>query len=260
MRDDDVGCFEVESKLDGATVVLVRPLVSASVLVFSAAFACAVATATLSPGQSLSTMRTAAEKTHSVHYVSVESSHGASLTFVADVGAEEGLQGCTAHKGSATGRAVALFSHGKVYARGDAAGLVDCADLTPPQAAQYAGDWILIPRGSALYTYAIGDMTVASTIATLFGPLTQSGQLSVTPATVIDGVSVEGVTRRVRSRSSAAIPLTIMIYAQTTTRLPVYEVVSRGAVRVTLTLSKWNEPVTVSPPKNARPLVETNVA
>ena len=78
------------------------------------------------------------------------------------------------------------------------------------------------------------------------------GRLSTVADAEIDGRPAIGVTSTTRSASGVTRET---LYAQAKGQhLPEREVVTQGRSRVTVTLSRWNEPVTVAAPRQAVPI------
>jgi len=174
--------------------------------------------------------------TRSVHYV---------LTLpegriVSDVAGHTGVQRLT-ERGKA-GQLTKIFVHSTIYLRGNARGLHDVG-FPPSFTSRYAGKWISIRPGSALYKAFLVNATLASWVAHDL----PTGGLSLVGGT-LGGRAVWGVRATVGG-------LTTYVPYNTQQPLPVAgEAVGRGAgqpVRERFTLSRWNEAVNVKAPAHA---------
>jgi hypothetical protein len=136
----------------------------------------------------------------------------------------------------ATGRAA--------YVRGDAFTLANYIGATTAAAKKYAGVWIRFTPKDKGYKNTIAGVTLASEI----GQLAPAAPLRTVRHVTIGGVSVFGV--RGVTPASQPPPAEDTIYARAVgAPLPVKQVVKLGKQRLTVTLSRWNEPIHLQIPR-----------
>jgi hypothetical protein len=205
-----------------------------------------------SPAELLASILAAGRAQHSVHYLSVAGVDGSRIVQVADVGATSGIQRITFSRGGRTGHVVVIVSSSRAF-RGDAFVLATYMGLHADAATKYANTWILIPQTDRLYGTVAADVTLASTISTLGQP----GKPRAAPSRTIHGQRVVGVQWRT---VVAGKPVVTALYARAVgTRLPVEERAVRGADSVSVSFSRWNEPLRVQAPSSAVPISRTGL-
>jgi len=209
------------------------------------------ASASTSPAQTLASSLDAARNQRSVHYVSVGNAGSVRVTMVGDAGLDRGIQRITVRKGSRTGHVTVLVVANTAYVRGDAFTLQNYLGFRAPDAAEYAGTWILIPHDAGGFATVAAGVRLASAIdeANLPAPL-----VSV-PATILNGERVVGVasTRRV---SGHIVTETLYVRAKGAP-LPVEEVAPQGSSSFKVTFGGWNERVRVVAPSHVVHLANT---
>jgi hypothetical protein len=217
----------------------------------AAAVLASVASAATSPAQTLASALDAGRSQRSVHYVSGGNTGSVRVTMVGDAAVDRGIQRITFRKGGRTGHVTVLVVANTAYVRGDAYTLQNYMGFKAPDAAEYAGKWILIPHDAGGFATVAAGVRLASTIdeARLPAPL-----VSV-PATTVNGERVLGVasSRRVSGHTTTA---TLYIRAKGAP-LPVVEVARQGSNSFKVTFSGWNERVRVVAPSHVVHLANT---
>jgi hypothetical protein len=210
-----------------------------------------VASASTSPAQTLASALDAARSQRSVHYVSDGNAGTVHVTMVGDAGLDRGIQRITVRKGGRTGHVTVLVVANTAYVRGDAFTLQNYMGFKAPDAAEYAGKWILIPHDAGGFATVAAGVRLASTIDETKLP----APLVSVPATVVNGERVVGVasTRRV---SGHTVTETLYIRAKGVP-LPVVEVARQGSSSFKVTFSGWNERVRVVAPSHVVHLANT---
>ena len=221
-------------------------------LTFALVLACltpVAVSAAVSPAALYGSIVGAARSERSVHYVSAVHNGAFRMRQVGDVGVTQGIQHNTFRIGPKAGSFTDIVSANTAYIRADSFSLVQMMGFNATAAAKYAGVWILIPRSDRHYSAVAEAVTFRSAIAelTLLGPLTS------VPDTEIAGHRVVGVRGKQRS-SYGEISVATLYTRASGSPLPVEEVSTFGKARLTVTLSKWNQPVHVATPANAVPM------
>jgi hypothetical protein len=215
----------------------------------TAAVAAAVALAAQSPRAVRNSIVAAARSEHSVHWKGTDLVGGARATTAADVTADEGVQQVTFHLGTATAHVTIRVIDHTAYVDGDALGLRLNLHLTSAQASQYAGRWISIPKTDKLYA----GTAQADTLGSLITSIAPHGRLKAFSAKR-HGVRVVGV--QAVHGSGKKKTLQVLAAMARGKRLPIEEdEVTPGLQSISsTTLSRWNEPVSVTAPANAVPI------
>ena len=176
------------------------------------------------------------------------------VAIVGDAGVVQGIQHITYRKGGKTGHVIVIVSSNSAYIRGDAFTLVNYMGFRATSAAKYAGVWVLIPHTDRDYSTVAAGVTLPSAIA----ELTVSKPLSTVPDTTIHGQRLIGVKGKLPA--SSGLTVTATLYAQATGKpMPVEETATQANIRLTVTLTNWNETVHVTPPTAAAPIATTGL-
>ena len=218
-------------------------------VVVAAAGMAAVALAARSPQQWRAAMLAAASARHSVHYISSGSAAGHRIRMVADVGNGRGIRRITFTSHGHSGPATVLVVSRSAYIRGNTFTMRNFFGFTQAEAARYSGKWISIPSTNAAYSSVAADATFASFLADLL----PQRHLKLVRATIAGRRSV-GVRGNVRQGGTELVET---VYAPARgTPLPFESsATSPGHPGTTSSrLSRWNEPVHLSPPANAVPI------
>ena len=216
-------------------------------LIIAAILACGVPSAVSasgSPKQLLASILAAANARHSVHVISIAEYGTVHLTEVDDAGVTTGIQRLTLAESGHTGQVTVIATASAAYVRGDAFTLANYIGATPAAAKKYAGDWIKFTPKDKGYKNTVAGVTLASEI----GQLTPAAPLRTVRHVTIGGVAAFGV--RGVTPSSQPPPAEDTIYARAVgAPLPVRQVVKLGKQRLTVTLSRWNEPIRLQIPR-----------
>jgi hypothetical protein len=221
-----------------------------ALVVAAALVAAAVTFAAQSPQQWRAAMLRAASARHSVHYVSSSSEPGRTIHLVSDVGPGRGIQQISLTKSGKSGRARVLVVDRSAYIRGDAFMLHVYFGFTQAQASRYRNTWISSAHGDPGY----GAFSADATFASFLHYLLPQRDLRLVTSTVA-GRKVVGVRGKARQGS---LRLVETVYAPARgTPLPFDEkavVVGHPGTSMTR-IGRWNEPVHVTAPPHAVPIV-----
>jgi hypothetical protein len=213
-----------------------------AVLLFLALAATAAAATT--PADTYRNAIQAAAAKSSVHYVATSNIAGNDEVIVGDAALGRGIQRITFTKGGTTGHVTVLVVSSTAYVRGDAFTLVSFLGLTSAQATQFAGRWFYVKPPNGAYRAVAQDVSLQSFVVDLIMP----APYTTAPATTIAGHKVTGVRSRLKSNGKTA---TITLYVGAGSPLPVAQVEQGPNGKVTTTLSRWNEHVSVTAPTGA---------
>jgi hypothetical protein len=216
-------------------------------LLIAAMLACGVPSAVAgssSPKQLLASILAAANARRSVHVISIAEYGTVRLTEIDDAGTKVGVQRLTLVESGHTGHVTVIATGAAAYVRGDAFTLANYIGATPAAAKKYADAWIKFTPTDKGYKNTIAGVTLASEIE----QLTPAAPLRTIRHVTIGGVSAFGV--RGVTPSSQPPPAEDTIYARAVgAPLPVKQVVKLGKQRLTVTLSRWNEPIRLRIPR-----------
>jgi hypothetical protein len=218
-----------------------RRLAGAVLLLLSLAATAAAAT---TPADTYRNAIQAAAARNSVHYVATSKIAGNSEVIVGDAALGRGIQRIAFTKGGTTGHVTVLVVANTAYVRGDSFALVAFLGLTTVQATQYAGRWFYVKPPNGAYRPVAQDVSLQSFVVDLIMP----APYTTVPATTIAGHKVTGVRSRVTSSGKTA---TVTLYVAAASPLPVAQVEQGPNGKVTTTLTRWNEHVSVTAPSGA---------
>jgi hypothetical protein len=200
-----------------------------------------------SPNARLAAMMAAARTHHSVHYVDSWTNAGREWPdIVGDAGESVGVQHITWHKNGQVGHVTVIATASAAYVRGDAFALASYMLFPQAGASKYANRWIVIPKTASGYATVAAGVRFESAVAALRPP----GTLTNLPRTTFHGQPVVGVQSNTQNGK-----LTVSLYGRATGEpLPVAVVGARGSSRFAGIVSRWDEPVRVTPPPRATPV------
>jgi len=213
-----------------------------AVLIFLSLAATAAASTT--PADVYRTAIQSAAAKNSVHYVVRSNVGGNAQLMVCDAALGRGVQRITFTKGGTTGHVTVLLVANTAYVRGDAFTLAQYLGLTSAQASQFAGRWFFLKPPNGAYRAVSRDVSLQSFVVDLLMP----APYTTAPTTIIGGHAVTGVRSRVKNAGRSA---TITLYIGAGSPLPVAQVEQAPTGKVTTTLSRWNERVSVTAPSGA---------
>jgi hypothetical protein len=205
--------------------------------------------ASLAPGRLLHAMLSAAARQQTVHYVLRSTLGGSVITQVADVGARQGIQRITYRRGGATGTLTVLVTPQGAFVRGDSLTLAAYMGFKLIQATADSGAWLFVPRGTPDYAPVAAAVTLPSFLA----ELRLLGPLAPAPAARLRGRSLAGVEGR-EPPASGQSALARLYPGSAAVPLPLEELVGHAGATMTITLSRWNEPLRVAVPPHSRPI------
>ncbi len=198
--------------------------------------------------QLLASILAAANARHSVHVVSTAEYGTVHLTDVDDIGRTQGIQRVTLAQSGNTGEVTVIATRSAAYIRGDAFTLANYIGATAAAAKKYAHRWIKFTPKDKGYKNTIAGVTLASEI----GQLAPAPPLRTVRHVTIGGVPAFGV--RGVTPSSQPPPAEDTIYARADgAPLPIKQVVELGTQRLTVTLSRWDEPLRLQIPRDTVP-------
>jgi hypothetical protein len=190
----------------------------------------------------------------SVHYVSASREANQRVTITGDVNRTDGTQTIDYVLGSARGTLVVRLIGHEAYFRGDAVTLYGFMGMTTEQATTYANRWISTVPGDPNYANTAAALTVSSVISEIgLGAPIEGVSPATSPRTaavilkgrLIGPSAPSGGGTSTLTVSSSSRPLPILFSGLGT---------KKQAFTFTLGLSRWGEPVQVSPPASSIPL------
>jgi hypothetical protein len=216
-------------------------LAAVSILVLALAATAAAAT---SPVDVYRAAIIAAGAQKSVHYVSTSNLGGSHETIVGDAAGDRGIQRISFSRAGTTGHVTVIVAKTTAYVRGDAFTLRSYMGLTGAQVSRYAGRWFALKPPSGAYVVVSEAVRMGSFV----GELTMPGPYTAVSATRFAGRSVTGVRSKVTRSGKTA---TLTLYVGSGSPLPVAQLIAGSSGKVTTTLSRWNERVSVVAPRGA---------
>jgi hypothetical protein len=151
------------------------------------------------------------------------------------------------------GTATLLEVQGAAYVRASASFLSSSLDMSNAQAKALANRWIVFQQGDAGYLKVAQDGTLGS----LLGDIGPKGRLALGHPTIINGVSVVGISGQSGAGSGSQARGREVLYVSTTApNLPVEIVLHAtedGVVgsSIDIRFSHWGQPVSIEPPIGA---------
>ena len=164
-----------------------------------------------------------------------------------DAATDRGTQEITYRKGGRVGHATVLVVANTAYVQGDAFTLTNYMGIPPSSAAAWAGRWLSLAQSAPDFTNVAAAVRLPSTLDELKMPPPFRRGGTLTRA----GRHLVGVESRFR-RAGQAVRETL--YIDVAHSLPVEQIGRAGATSMRTMLSRWNEPVSVSPPASAIPI------
>ncbi|MGA2805425.1 MAG: hypothetical protein ABSF89_13725 [Acidimicrobiales bacterium] len=206
-------------------------------------------------------MRTALQNGRSrpsLHYVSTSVGNELTTTIVGDVNQTSGSQTIVVSYEGAKARIDIELVGDEAYFRGDAAAIEVLINLTAPQSAAAAGQWVSVVPADSVYQSTAAALTVGSVVSelALSPPITgeraatydDRSDIEISGAWIGEGVTAKDhATGELQvTKGSGSLPIAfdgVMPAAA-------------GASRFTasLVVSRWGEPVHVVPPPSSVPL------
>jgi len=194
----------------------------------------------------------------SLHYVSTSFGEGLATTIVGDVNQTSGTQTIVVSHGTARATIIIELVGHEAYFRGSAAAIEVLIGLTAPVAAAAADKWVSVVPSDSVYESTAAALTVGSVMS----ELTLSPPITGSPATVFDGrplivISGGWVGDGVAAKDHATGKLEITGHVRS---LPIRfsgvapATASSSRFVESLVVSRWGEPVHVSPPASSVPL------
>jgi hypothetical protein len=194
----------------------------------------------------------------SLHYVSTSVGDGLTTTIVGDVNRTSGTQAiAVSYKGAKATMVIELVGN-EAYFRGDAAAIEVLINLTAPQSDAAAGQWVSVVPADSAYQSTAAALTVSSVMSelALSPPITGERRTSYAGrnAGEISGAWIgEGVTAKDHAKGELEV-------SEGSDSLPIAfngvmpATAGSGRFEVSLVVSRWGEPVHVTPPASAVPL------
>jgi len=212
----------------------------------------APAGASVSPDRLVSSALAAANAQRSVHYVmTAESRSKVGVRMIGDAALDRGIQRITYHQAGKSGRVTVIVVANTAYIRGDAFTLENYMGFPRARAKGFANRWLKIPQAAPRFDPTAEAVRLRSAIKEMRVPKPRAAL----PERMLNGQRVIGI-RNTSIVSGQRVTRTLYVRASGR-RLPVAEVQrEHGSANVeagliTITFSKWREPVSVSAPTNA---------
>jgi hypothetical protein len=183
----------------------------------------------------LSAMLAAVHAQHSVHYVTTTTSGTTKVTIVADVAKTTGTQRVAFMQAGKTGHITVRVVNGTAYFRGDAFALQRFMGVPAANAQRYAGDWVRVPHTAKQYASVAADVTLPSFAASL---------------------GINGTVTKIKGGIGIATPTGGVKLLLAPSHLPTKETGKGRGGTLTMTPSRWNEPVHVAVPTKTVPVGE----
>jgi hypothetical protein len=205
----------------------------------------AAAAASVSPDQLMSSAVAAAHSQRSVHYVmTAVSPPKMRLRIVGDAALDRGIQQITYSRGAKSGHVTVLVVANTAYVRGDAF-VLEHMGFSRASARRVAGRWLKIPHTARRYAPIAEAVRLRSTIKQVTVPRPRVALAE----SVFNGQRVIGI-RNTSMVSGQRVTRTLYVRASGL-RVPVAEVERGHGGSLSVTFSKWRQPVTVSVPNGA---------
>jgi hypothetical protein len=205
------------------------------------------ASAGVPPSRLVSSALARANAQRSVHYVSSEAYSGAAVTIVGDAAIDRGIQRISYGKGGRVGHLVVLVVATTAYLRGDEFTLANYLQFPASVAAALAGKWLSLAPSAPDH----GRVAEAVTLRSALNELKMPPPLRNVGTEKQQGRRVVGIQSHFL-RAGQAVSETL--YIDVARSLPVAQVGKSGVITLRATFSRWNEPVSVSPPASAIPI------
>ncbi len=194
----------------------------------------------------------------SLHYVSTSVGNGLTTTIVGDVNQTSGTQTIVvSYQGSKASMVIELDGQ-EAYFRGDAAAIEVLINLTARQSDAAAGQWVSVAPADSVYQSTAAALTVGSVMSELALSSPIRGEhnaidggrtvTEISGAWVGDGITAKDHATGELEVSKGAESLPVAFSGV----MPATASAARFAEN--LAVSKWGEPVRVSPPSSAIPL------
>lgn len=207
-------------------------------------WAAAATAAETAPGDVYRAAIVAAGSQHTVHYVSKSNIGGDAETMVGDAARDRGIQRITYTHAGTTGHATVLVVRTTAYVRGDTFSLTKYLGLTSAQAARYTGRWFYLKPPTSAYAAVAEAVRMGSFVDELLMP----GPYTAAPDASFGGKRRHGVRTKLTNNGQTAL---VSLYIADDTKLPVAQVIEGATGKITTTLGKWNERVSLAAPHGA---------
>lgn len=201
------------------------------------------------PQQRMASILANARAQRSVHY-STQANFG--FTVTADVARDRGSARFTEQNGKSVSLLDVRLVGNVAYIRGNDGGLEHIALLNGPSDARFAGRWIAIPSGNPHFRPVTEGLTLASLVRSI-APQTR-GKLIYRPSAIQPALSHQfGGTKVIEIGRSTQTQGQI-IDVRPSGNLPLAAAYSGTGIKTWWLMTRWNEPVSVTAPRNALPI------
>jgi hypothetical protein len=179
---------------------------------------------------------------HGVHFASMATQQGTSISVIGDTGTTSGLQTLTVRKGKTTETLSVMLVAGTGYVKGNTAGLVQILGLTAAQGATHAGKWLSFPTTNSNLAGLVNGLQAKD----LPNELKINGPLTFGTANTINGQSATAIKGTVGASATTQVPIVLYV-ASSGTPYPLEEVTnpSKGAgktsLHATVFFTNWGE-------------------
>jgi len=199
--------------------------------------------------------------TKGVHFASVATQDGATLTVTGDAGTTSGGQTLVVKNKGVTERMTARVVGSTGYVTGNEAALQDVIGLTKAESSKYAGKWLSFPTSNSGLAELVGGL-LSSEVAK---ELEISGPFTVGKSATVAGQKATAIVGSVATQSGSKVPVVLYVPASGSP-LPIQEVTNSGtaggasAIHGVVTFTNWGENKSQSAPTGASSLLKLTPA
>jgi hypothetical protein len=222
-----------------------------SLLVLTGALSTVASAGVVTTSSVLLSAKAAVQKHSAVHLVvNVTSGTSDSEKVVEDAATAIGMETITEGTASATAKVTSSYA----YMSGNSSGLTTILGLTSAQAKKVGKDWISMKSGSSEYSDLKKAVTLSS-VTSVF-PAAKGTKLSTS---TVNGTKVNVLSWTTAATSSSPKISSSLTISAVGATLPIKETATASGEAETITLSKWDERVSVSAPSVASTIAYSKV-
>lgn len=183
-----------------------------------------------------------AAATHDVHFASMATQQGTSISVIGDTGMTSGSQTLTVRKGKSNETLSVMLVAGTGYVKGNTAGLVQILGLGAALGAKYGGKWLSFPTSDANLAGLVNGLQAKDvpTELKITAPLTFGTTKSV------NGQSATAIKGTVGASATTQVPVVLYV-ASSGTPYPLEEVTNpsksagKKGIYATVIFTQWGE-------------------
>jgi hypothetical protein len=224
---------------------------AASLLVLTSALSTVASAGVVTTSSVLSAAKSAIQKHSAVHLeINVTSGSSSAEKVVQDAATSTGIETITEGTASATVKVMPSYA----YMSGNSSGLTTILGLTSAQAKKVGKDWVSMKSGASQYS-DLEKVVTLSSVSSVF-PAAKGTKLSTS---VVNGTKVFVLSWTTAATSSAPKISSILTISAVGANLPIKETATASGEKEIITLSKWDEHVSVSAPSAASTITYAKV-